>query len=99
VLRVSREAKSATHRVFDPATKQLIEVPDHKTRPAAITLELAYTEGRPIERQLNVNANALDFPALIEKLKQSPTFQALQNSSQKTVEGKEIPPALPTPQV
>jgi len=25
---VLREAKSATHRVFDPATKQLIEVPE-----------------------------------------------------------------------
>jgi hypothetical protein len=98
-VRVLREGKSATHRVFDPATKQLIEVPDHKTRLAAITLELAYTEGRPIERQLNVNANALDFPTLLEKLKQSPAFQALENSSQKAAEGKEIPPALPAPEV
>jgi hypothetical protein len=40
-----------------------------------------------------------NFPDLVEKLKQSPTFQALQNSSQKAVEGKEIPPALPAPEV
>jgi hypothetical protein len=32
-------------------------------------------------------------------MKASPAFQALENSSQKTVEGKVIPPALPTPQV
>jgi hypothetical protein len=31
-VRVLREAKAATHRIFDPATKQLIEVPDHKKR-------------------------------------------------------------------
>jgi hypothetical protein len=37
-VRVLREAKAATHRIFDPATKQLVEVPDHKTRLAAIML-------------------------------------------------------------
>ena len=41
-VRVLREAKNATHRVFDPATKQLIEVPDHKTRLAAVALDPAY---------------------------------------------------------
>ena len=98
-LRVLRDAKHATHRIFDPATRQLIEVPDHKTRLAAITLELAYTEGRPVERSIAAHADVQDFPALVEKLKQSPTFRALQNSSDKAVEGKEIPLALPTPQV
>jgi hypothetical protein len=29
-LRVLRDAKHATHRIFDPAAKQLIEVPDQK---------------------------------------------------------------------
>jgi len=63
-VRVLREAKAATHHVFDPATKQLIEVPDHKTRLAAITLELAYTEGRPIERQMSLSGNFEDLATL-----------------------------------
>lgn len=98
-LWVLRDAKHATHRIFDPTTRQLIEVPDHKTRLAAITLELAYTEGRPVERSIAAHADVDDFPALIAKLNASSAFQLLENSSQKTVEGKEIPPALPTPQV
>jgi hypothetical protein len=90
-VRVLREAKSATHRIFDPATKQLIEVPDHKTRLAAITLELAYTEGRPVERQVSINADAADFEKALEIARQVQARQSLQ----KTVQGKEIAPALP----
>jgi hypothetical protein len=90
-VRVLREAKAATHRVFDPATKQLLEVPDHKTRLAAITLELAYTEGRPVERQLSLNADADDFEKVLEIARQV----AARESLQKIVQGKEIPPALP----
>jgi hypothetical protein len=92
-VRVLREAKSATHRVFDPATKQLIEVPDHKTRLAAITLELAYSEGRPVERQVSINADAQDFEQVLEIAKKV----LGQDSLQKTVQGKEIPSALPEP--
>jgi hypothetical protein len=43
--------------------------------------------------------NATDFPSLIKKMQQTSAFQALENPLQKTVEGKEIPLALPTPQV
>jgi hypothetical protein len=94
-VRVLREAKAATHRIFDPATKQLIEVPDHKTRLAAVTLELAYTEGRPIERQMSVSGKFEDLLELQERVAQSQAFKQLTESSQKTVEGKVIPPALP----
>jgi hypothetical protein len=76
-VRVLREAKAATHRVFDPATKQLIEVPDHKTRLAAVTLELAYSEGRPIERQMSLSGKFEDLAALQERLKHSPVFQQI----------------------
>jgi hypothetical protein len=76
-VRVLREAKAATHRVFDPTTKQLIEVPDHKTRLAAVTLELAYTEGRPIERQMSLSGKFEDLAALQERLKHSPAFQRI----------------------
>lgn len=91
-LRVLREAKAATHRVYDPATKQLIEVPDHKTRLAAVTLELAYTEGRPIERQISVSGDVDDFAAMLEKARNSPAALAALG---KTVEGKVIPPDSP----
>jgi hypothetical protein len=72
---VLREAKAATHRIFDPATKQLIEVPDHKTRLAAITLELAYTEGRPVERQMSVSGNFEDLADMQKRLENSPAFK------------------------
>jgi len=75
-----RDAKAATHRVFDPATKQLIEVPDHKTRLAAVTLELAYTEGRPFERQLTVNASSDDFAAMVDKYRHVLAGQSLQRT-------------------
>jgi hypothetical protein len=91
-VRVLREAKAATHRIFDPITKQLIEVPDHKTRLAAITLELAYTEGRPVEKVLTVHGSTDDFQAMVAK-----HAQLEKQSLQKTVQGKEIPPTLPEP--
>jgi hypothetical protein len=95
-LRVLRDAKHATHRIFDPTTRQLIEVPDHKTRLAAITLELAYTEGRPVERSIAAHADVEDFPKLLAKLKYSPAFQALGIPLPKTVES--IPGPLPEAQ-
>jgi len=90
-LRVIRQAKRATHRIYDGEQKRLIEVPDHKTRLAAVTLELAYTEGRPIERQISVSGDVDDFAAMLEKARQSPAFLA---SLQDIVPGKEIAPTL-----
>ena len=98
-LKVLRDAKKACHHVYDTKKKKLVKVPDHKTRLAATTLSRAYHEGKPIERSIAATANASDFPSLIEKLNQSPAFLALENSSQKTVEGKEILSALPAPEV
>ena len=98
-LKVLRDARKATHHVYDTRKKRLVKVPDHKTRLAATTLSRAYHEGKPVERSVSAHADVKDFPSLIEKLKASPAFQALENSSQKAVEGKEIPQELPTPQV
>ena len=84
-LQVLREAKHATHRIFDPVTRQLIEVPDHKTRLAAITLELAYTEGRPVERQIVATTRFDDLQSLRERIQSLPSLQ----------KGKEVAPALP----
>ena len=60
-------------------------MPDHKTRLAAVTLELAYTEGRPIERQISVSGDVDDFAAMLEKARQIEARNSLQN----TVLGKE----------
>ena len=96
-LRVLREAKRATHRIFDPATKQLIEVPDHKTRLAAITLELAYAEGRPVERQIQFSGQFDDLQTLIDAVKQTPIGREMlaQGSLQNTMDSKEVHPTLP----
>ena len=37
-LRVIRDAKKATHRIYDGEQKRLVEVPDHKMRLAAVAL-------------------------------------------------------------
>jgi hypothetical protein len=80
-LKVLRDAKKACHHVYDTKKKKLVKVPEHKTRLAATTLSRAYHEGKPIERKEALHGDVADFPSLVEKLKQSPAFQALQNSS------------------
>jgi hypothetical protein len=99
-LRVLREAKQATHRIYSKELNDLIKVPDHKTRLAATTLSRAYHEGKPVERSISVHGDADDFEKMLERFKQSPAFQQIADqdeSLQKTVQGKEIPPALPEP--
>lgn len=86
-LKVLRQAKRATHQIFDTQTKKLKKVPDHKTRLAATTLSRAYHEGKPIERSIALHGDADDFAAMLEKARNSP---AALESLQKTVEGKEI---------
>jgi hypothetical protein len=97
-LRVLRQAKKAYHHVYDTKTKRLKKVPDHKTRLAATTLSRAYHEGKPVERSITATGKFEDLLELQERVSQSPTFKQLTDSSQKTVEGKEIPRELPGPQ-
>jgi hypothetical protein len=85
-LKVLRDAKKACHHVYDTKKKKLVKVPDHKTRLAATTLSRAYHEGKPIERKEVLHGDVNDFPSLLAKLNASPAFQALENSSPKTVE-------------
>jgi len=92
-LRVIRQAKRATHRIYDGEQKRLIEVPDHKTRLAATMLDLAYREGKPVERSVTAHGNIEDFEKVLEIARQVQARKSLQ----KTAEGKEIPPALPEP--
>ena len=92
-----RQAKRATHRIYDGELKRLIEVPDHKMRLAAVALDLAYREGRPVERAQVLHAKADDFAEMLERFQHSPVAQEKFGSSLLTVEGT-TPPALPEPQ-
>jgi hypothetical protein len=92
-LRVIREAKLATHRLYDFELKKGVDVPDHKTRLAATMLDLASREGKPVERQLVASAQFEDLASLQKRLEQSPAYCAL-ISEQKTVQGKEITPGF-----
>jgi hypothetical protein len=62
-----------------------------------LTLDLAYREGKPVERQVNINANAMDFPKLVERLNQSPAYLEDELSEQKTVEAKQSTPSSAQP--
>src|SRR5215472_3259864 len=74
-LRVLRDAKNATHRIFNTQTKKLEEVPDHKTRLAATTLSRAYHEGKPVERSVTAHVDTKDWPATLAALAaESPAF-------------------------
>jgi hypothetical protein len=94
-LRVIREAKQACHVYI--TKKGEIKVPDHKTQLAAVTLDLAYREGKPVERAEVLHGDAKDFPTLLKKLQQSEAYKALQISEQKTFEDKGITRSLPEP--
>ena len=98
-LRRLGEQLNATKKMWDVNAKEMMDIPDEKIRQDAAIMILAYKWGKPVERSIAAHADVGNFPDLVEKLKASPTFQALQNPLQKTVEGKEIPPAGPAPEV
>ena len=55
----------ATRRYWDKASGAFVEEPDYATRQRAIELVLAYAEGRPVERKVNLTG---DFSTYSEKL-------------------------------
>jgi len=70
--RVIREAKRAMHRVYSKEKKDLIEVPDHKIRLAATTLELAYDEGTPVKRSVTITSNFRSAEEIVQAITSSP---------------------------
>jgi len=70
--RVIREAKRAMHRVYSKEAKDLIEVPDHKIRLAATTLELAYDEGTPVKRSVTITSNFRSAEEIVQAITSSP---------------------------
>lgn len=58
VLRKIDEGLEATRSIWSKEANDFIEVPDHKTRLAAVELYLAHTVGLPVQRSENLNINA-----------------------------------------
>jgi hypothetical protein len=71
-MRVLREAKNAIHHVYDKDSESLVEKPDHKTRLAAATLQLAYDEGLPVQRQVVLTKQFESAAEIMSTVKQSP---------------------------
>jgi len=99
-LRRLGEQLDATKPMWDVVQKKMIDLPDERIRQDAALTILAYKWGKPVERSLSAHADANDFPELLRRLQQSEAAKAIEDSEslQKTVEGKEIEPALPEPQ-
>jgi hypothetical protein len=94
-VQVLIDGMSATKPIYEKG-QRVGEEPDWKERRENAALIIAYLEGKPIERQLQATGEFMDLQTLMSKVQQSP---AAMRSLQKDVEGKEIPPALPTRQV
>jgi len=92
------EQLDATKPMWDVVQKKMIDIPDERIRQDAALTILAYKWGKPKEQHLNINADVSDFPDLLRRLQASEAAKAIDDSEQKTVEGKEIEPALPEPQ-
>jgi hypothetical protein len=80
-LRVIREAKKATYRWYNPETKKAELIPDTKARLAGAVLDLAYREGKPVERSHVVTENLGNRTLLEAQLIASPKMmEALQKT-------------------
>jgi hypothetical protein len=70
------EAMSANGCRFNTETKLWEEFPDHRTRLAAATLQLAYDEGTPIQRQIVLTGKFDTDEAILDRLAASPEASA-----------------------
>jgi hypothetical protein len=71
----------------------MIQISDEKIRQDAALAILAYEWGTPVQRSISASGDFEDLQTLLEAMKHSPAAQ--HHSLQKTVEGKEVTPALP----
>jgi hypothetical protein len=78
--RVISDAMTATHRVYNPISRSFDHVPDHRSRIAAVTLQLAYHEGLPVKREVSVTANFEPLDSVLERLKESPEARRMLSS-------------------
>jgi hypothetical protein len=69
------------------------QVPDQIIRQKAAIAILEWLEGKPREFQINVSGKPEDYAEILQRARETSAWKSLQ----KTVQGKEIPPALPEP--
>jgi len=69
---VIRDAMEATTRIYDGKAKALDIQPDHKTRLAAATLQLAYDEGTPVKRSVSISADFRSADEIVKAIQASP---------------------------
>jgi hypothetical protein len=62
----------AMKKVYDPSTKGWIEEPDWRERRENANMIVAYMEGKPIERQVQVTGNFEELGDLLNRIRESP---------------------------
>ena len=67
-VQVLREAKQATTYVYSKEEGAMVPVPDFRTRLAATTLERAYAEGTPVQRQIVLTGKFDTDDAIMDKV-------------------------------
>jgi hypothetical protein len=90
------EQLKATRKVYSREGIMIDEVPDQIIRQKASIAILEWLEGKPRELQMQVKADFKNFPELVDRLNSSEAYREALASLQKTVQGKEITPTLPT---
>lgn len=90
-LRRFGEQLDAVKLIWDVNAKEMVEIPDEKIRQDAAIMILAYKWGKPVERSVTATGSPDDFAEMLGRFRQIESG----DSSQKTVQGKELPPALP----
>jgi hypothetical protein len=71
------KALNAKKTVFDRGSSKFVEHEDWPTIVKAAEMLLAYGEGRPVERQVIIKADAQNYDQKLEKLMASPAGRAL----------------------
>jgi len=93
-LEVIRNAKKARTRIYNSETRRHEMVPDSKIQLAAVTLQLAYDEGLPVQRSIAVTGSFKDAGELLATLNESPAareaLKMLSNMGVQVVNDGEI---------
>ena len=92
-VQVLADQFSAMKSVYHNGMK-VDEVPDGIIRQKAAIAILEWLHGKPRELQLQMRGDVEDFATMLERFRDS---EYLPKTLQKTILGKEIPPALPEP--
>ena len=86
----------AKSRMFNLATKEMEEFPDHKTRLHAFTTAMEHMVGKPVERQIvkhiNEPGQQVDEAETMRRLAESPALrEAMKHAIAEVEEGQPIP--------